>query len=69
MLNMHLLFVYWINSQTLTVVVEKLDLNFNSSYIPVVKAGLDVNANLTSKTIPNVTALNPFSQVILFILN
>ena len=51
--------VYYINTQTLTVYGETLDLNRSTAYMCGIIAGMSVNRSLTSKIIPNVTGISP----------
>lgn len=51
--------VYYINTQSLTVNGASLNLNMSTAFICGLIAGLDVNASLTAKIIPGVTAVSP----------
>ena len=51
--------VYYINTQQLTVNGTALNLNMSTAFICGLIAGLDVNASLTAKIIPGVTAVSP----------
>ena len=51
--------VYYINTQSLTVNGSSLNLNMSTAFICGLIASLDVNASLTAKIIPGVTAVSP----------
>lgn len=51
--------IYYINTQTFTVNGVTLDLNRSTAYICGLIAGMSVSRSLTSKIIPNITAVSP----------